>query len=259
VALLVSARATRLGLEDVQGYNPIQSARYVSFLRAVNDGIAQDYHDGNILPAGLNSPLLDLLNVRYIVVPGTVPPGRPDLFHLWQLYPVVFAGDDLRVLERPSALPRAWIVHEAQTMPDDAALAALAAGEVDSTQVTLLEEAPPALAAPADPSADSVMVEQEGENQITLSTTTDAAGLLTLSEVYDPGWNAYVDGERVDLLRANYVFRAVPIPAGTHSVELRYEPESLRYGMAISIATALLLAAIFGAATYRRYVRRARP
>jgi hypothetical protein len=258
VALLVSARATRLGLEDVQGYNPIQSARYVSFLRAVNDGIAQDYHDGNILPAGLNSPLLDLLNVRYIVVPGTVPPGRPDLFHLWQRYPVVFVGDDLRVLERPSALPRAWIVHEARTVPDDAALAALAAGEVDPTQVALLAEELPALSAPANPAADAVTVEREDGNGLTLTTTTDAAGLLTLSEVYDPGWNAYVDGERVDLLRANYTFRAVPIPAGTHSVELRYEPESLRYGLAISIATALLLAAIFVAAIYRRFGRRAR-
>ena len=55
-----------------------------------------------------------------------------------------------------------------------------------------------------------------------------------------------VDGKPVELLRANYTFRAVPIPAGTHSVELRYEPESLRYGLLISIATAILMAGISG-------------
>ncbi len=184
--------------------------------------------------------------MRYILIPGTVPPGRPDLFHLWQRYPVVFANDRLRVLERPSAMPRAWIVHEAHTVPDEEALSSLATGSVDPMLVTLLADAPPVLAPAANPAADAVEFEREDENRIRLTTTTDAAGLLTLSEVYDPGWNAYVDGEPVDLLRANYTLRAVPIPAGIHSVELRYEPDSLRYGLLISVATALLMAGIFG-------------
>ena len=190
VMLLVSARATRLGLDDLQGYNPIQSARYVATMRALSDGVAQDYHDGNVLPAGLDSPLLDLFNVRYIVVPGTVPPGRPDLFHLGQRYPMVFANDQLRVLERTTAMPRAWIVHEAQTLPDEEALSALATRQRGSGA------SHPAFGGAADSRSGRESgggrgsLRARGGEPDRLTTTTDAAGLLTLSDVYDPGWNA---------------------------------------------------------------------
>ena len=57
-----------------------------------------------------------------------------------------------------------------------------------------------------------------------------ADGLLVFSEVYAKGWNAYVDGEKVDILRTNHTFRGVPVTAGEHTVELKYEPIELRVG-----------------------------
>ncbi|MGH2562339.1 MAG: hypothetical protein ACRDJH_25035, partial [Thermomicrobiales bacterium] len=74
--LLVVARAMGLDLYDVQGYDPVQLARYVEYVRALNDGVELNYHDAVVLPAGVDSPLLDLLNVRYIVVP--IQPDAPD-------------------------------------------------------------------------------------------------------------------------------------------------------------------------------------
>ena len=244
VPLLVSARATRLGLEDAQGYNPVQLSRYVALLEALNRGIDQDYHDGNVLAAGLTSPLLDLLNVRYIVVPGGVPADRPDLLLLNQRYPTVFATDRVRVLERSTSLPRAWIVHDARSVDDAAALELLATGAVDPRQVVLLPGAVPEL--PEAPplsalGADSVTVSRPDEDRLLLTATTESPGLLTMSEIHLPGWQAYLDGERVDLLRANFAFRAVAIPAGTHRIELRYAPESLRLGLWISSMAGLLV------------------
>jgi len=58
---------------------------------------------------------------------------------------------------------------------------------------------------------------------------------------YPAGWKAYVDGEEVPIYRANYLFRAVPVPAGEHTVTLRFEPESHRIGLIISWITTLLV------------------
>jgi uncharacterized membrane protein YfhO len=74
-----------------------------------------------------------------------------------------------------------------------------------------------------------------------------------LSEVYDPGWRAYVDGESVPIYVADHALRAVPVPAGNHTVDLRYESRSLQIGLGISLFTCGVLAAsLLGAAWYDR-------
>ena len=61
-ALLVNNRGTLHDLEDAQGYNPVQPLRFVEYLTALN-GRPQEYHDANVYPVGIKSPLLDLLHV----------------------------------------------------------------------------------------------------------------------------------------------------------------------------------------------------
>jgi hypothetical protein len=238
VELLVNNRGTLHGLEDAQGYNPVQPRRFVEFLTALN-GHPQEYHDANIYPDGFSSPLLDLLNIRYVVIPAEIPDDRDDLQTLMQQLPTIYVDEQVRVLENAQAVPRAWIVHEARQVVRGEALPLLASGEVDPRQTALLETSPPDLAPVADPSSESVTIVNESPDRIELSTATDAPGLLMVSETYDPGWKAYVDGEPAEVMVADHLLRAVPIPAGDHSVELRYEPTSLKLGIAISTATIL--------------------
>jgi uncharacterized membrane protein YfhO len=73
-----------------------------------------------------------------------------------------------------------------------------------------------------------------------------------LSEAYYPAWKAYVDGRPVPLYVADHVLRAVPVPAGEHTVELRYESWSLRVGMAVSLISYLALIALALAGARRR-------
>jgi len=183
-ALEVNNRAILSGLHDIQGYNPIHLARYDAYMAALNGG-PQNYHYSYVFQQGLNSRLLDLLNARYIVVPAVTPPDQvpPPLGHK---YEAVYADDHVKVLENLEALPRAWIVHSAQEAGPGQALELLASGAVDPRLTTLLEQPPPSLVRPGNASTDGVSITAYDADWIRVRTTTDAPGLLVLSEVYYP-------------------------------------------------------------------------
>jgi uncharacterized membrane protein YfhO len=73
-------------------------------------------------------------------------------------------------------------------------------------------------------------------------------GMLVLSEIFVPGWNAYVDGKKSDVYATDYALRGVALTAGSHHIELRYAPASLRYGVWISLVAGVVMLAVFGAA-----------
>lgn len=238
--LIVNNRATAFGLQDVQGYNPVQNQRFVDYLTALN-GTAQDYHDANILPNGLTSPLLDLLNVRFIVIPATIPPERSDLTQLVTALPVVYRDDSVQIVENREALPRAWIVHDVVQRPAHEALSLLASGTIDPRSTAVVESAPPAVQSPGG-APDTVVITEWQPETITLAVTTSAPGLLVLSEVATPGWAASIDGKKAPVLQTNYLFRGIPIPAGTHTVSLRYRQPFLSAGLLITGVTGLGIA-----------------
>lgn len=242
-SLLVNNRAIMLGLEDAQGYDPVQIERYMDFFNALN-GYEQEYHELDIYPSGLNSPLLNLLNARYVVVPADVPPGRPDLLHLSQMYPTVFADKGVRVLENDNAVPRAWIVHDARQVEKGFAVDLLTRGTVDPTKTVLIERPPPDMSRPADSTGEHVMVTGTAGDSVNLNARVVAPGMLVISDAYDPAWKAYVDGKRVDLYVADHAFRAIPLAAGEHTIELRYDPSELKIGLIISTAFSLISLAV---------------
>jgi uncharacterized membrane protein YfhO len=123
---------------------------------------------------------------------------------------------------------------------------------VDPRQTALLEQSPPQLARPDGASADSAAVTTYEPDRIRLKTVTGASGLLMLSGAYYPAWRAYVDGRPVRLYAADHVLRAIAVPAGDHTVELRYESWSLRAGVAISLISYLALIALTVASVRRR-------
>ncbi|MBA2362874.1 MAG: hypothetical protein H0V86_05030, partial [Chloroflexia bacterium] len=190
--MLVHNRSVPLGLHDIQGYRPVRIKRYDEYMSALN-GREQEYRESNVLAGGLESPLLDLLNVRYIVVPRATVNHRNDLQRLTEIHPTVYRDASVRVLRRQQSLPRAWLVHEAQRVKRGEALALIGSGTVDPRRVALLEDPPPPLALPPDPTSDRVRVDLYEPGRIRASTSTGAAGLLVFSEVYYPAWKAYVD------------------------------------------------------------------
>ena len=93
-------------------------------------------------------------------------------------------------------------------------------------------------------------------NQICIEVEGDSAGWLVLTDMWFPGWTCTVDGRPADIFRADYVFRAVRVPAGAREVVFRFAPESYRLGKLISVSTLGLLAVLTGAAGVRLALRR---
>jgi hypothetical protein len=247
---LVNNRATLLGLYDVQGYNPVQVKRYVEYVAALN-GSDQEYHEANVFREGFDSPLLDLLNTRYIVAWAPPATASEEVQSLVRHYPSVVSDPPVRILDNPGVLPRAWIVYEAQQVDRGEALPLLGSGQVDPRRTVLLETVPPVLADPPPASGEATFTHYEPD-RIRLDVRSEAPGILVLSETYDPNWNAYIDGAPAPLLVANHALRAVPLPTGEHQVELRYESLSLKLGIMISATTYAALATLGLVALWRR-------
>ncbi|WP_099291171.1 YfhO family protein [Butyricimonas sp. Marseille-P3923] len=97
-------------------------------------------------------------------------------------------------------------------------------------------------------------------NKLEYKTSAANEQLAVFSEIYYPkGWNVYIDGNKTDLLRADYILRAVIVPAGEHTVTFEYKPESYYMGARISaISSSLLLLALLGGIVFyiMRYMKK---
>jgi hypothetical protein len=246
-AILVNGRPIFLNLDEIQGYNPLQLQRYVDFVAAMN-GERQDYHTAYLLPSGTGSPLLDLLDVRYVLIDASLPQDREDVAALRDGRREVFRNNEVIIYETEDFPGRAWIVHEAQAVGPDEALPLLTSGAVDPQVTALLEGPVPPVAAPTSGDSEVAQVTRVDPDGLTLSTTSSADGVLVISEIYANGWRAWVDGAETPVLPAFHALQGIALPAGDHVVTLRYEPLSLRLGLWIS---GLAFLAFLAAALWR--------
>ncbi len=246
--LPVSNVAMTEGLYDIQGYSAAHVSRYDDLIQAINEA-PQEYHFADIRPAGLRSDLLDLLNVRWVIVPSTLSPAdRTGAAALADELPTQGTVNGFRLLRRPSPLGAAWLVHAAQRVPAGAAVSALRDPAFDPGSTAVIEQAPPELGQPADPAGDRVEVVHRSGDAITYRTSSDSAAILVMSEVWYPGWTATVDGVGAQLQPVDHTLRGLAIPAGRHLVTVRAPVRSLAWGAVISLVVALGL----GLGSWRR-------
>lgn len=125
--------------------------------------------------------------------------------------------------ENAHTLPRAFVVTDYEVHPDRATLL-LALPGLEPALSVALEEAP-RFTAPGRPvQTAGVEVVRYASQDVEIVARLTRPGLLVLTDTAYPGWRAEVDGQRVRLLRANYVFRAVALGPGEHRVVFRYRP-----------------------------------
>ena len=88
------------------------------------------------------------------------------------------------------------------------------------------------------PIVGTATVVSYANNRIVVDVETPHNGVLWLSELFYPAWRAALDGEETEVLRADYVFRAVEVPAGRHRVVLRFASTYFLWGGLITLLTA---------------------
>jgi len=195
--------------------------------------------------------VLDLLAVRYVLVPDTLPLDRPDIVWLTRKSKVVFRRPRVTVYEREPVPAAAWIVHDVRSVPPNAALARIADGSIDAHRTALIEGTAPQIPRLQDATGDRTTVTDYRPDHLEIVTHTAVPSFLVISEVYADGWTATVDGAKESIYPTDHTLRGLVVPAGDATIELRYEPRSLRVGMAISGLATLLLVGVALDAVYR--------
>lgn len=144
--------------------------------------------------------------------------------------------------ERPTAFPRARMVYNAVVSTPDKVLDLMKSGSVDFARTAVLEQASPLQLPGGSPQEvpHTVHAVRYEHNALSYKVTTQANGILALSEIWYPAWKVTVDGQAAELLRINYSLRGVAVPAGTHTVTMVYKSASFATGGLLSLATLLV-------------------
>ncbi|MBI5302235.1 MAG: YfhO family protein [Chloroflexi bacterium] len=238
-SLWTADTALLYNLFDVGGDNPLVLADFDRYWESLGSR---------------STRLYDLLNVRYVI-------GRKNIALDREKFRVAFDGDPaVNIYENTRVLPRAFVVFDARVVPDkSAALAAIHAEDFEPARMVVLEKAMNSEQSTVNSQQSTVNSEQSavkivgyGPNDIVMEMNTSSAGVLVLSEVYYPGWQAWVDDQATPVLRANYLFRAVELPAGAHRVRFKYAPMTINIGAGLAMLTVGLL---IGAGVWRKLQR----
>ena len=153
-------------------------------------------------------------------------------------YLIAYRDADVTVYENAAAYPRAFVVPEAVLAPDGpAALARLRDGPLDPRRQVVVEGTPDGGLGPfAGTTAADATVVAEGTAVLDLRADAPSGGFLVQTDPYYPGWRAFVNGVETPILRADYLFRAIVLPPGSHEVRFVFVPWSLERGLMLSAA-----------------------
>jgi Bacterial membrane protein YfhO len=183
---------------------------------------------------GRSTRLYDLLGVEYVLGSKTVTLD-------WNKFSLAFDGDPtVNVYRNATPLPRAFMVHRAVVAAGhEDAWARLHEASFDPAGSAILEGGQP-LELQAVVS-DTVSIVRYQPDALEIDVEAAADGYLVLSDPYYPGWRAELDGVAATILRADYAFRAVAVPAGRHRVVMSFRPGSWSAGLIISGITVLVV------------------
>ncbi len=196
--------------KSIGGYSAIKLGRY-------QDLIEHQLSKNNIA-------VYSMLNTKYFIVPDQ-------------------KNNQPLVQRNPEAMGNAWFVDSLILVETpDQEMQALDSTDLRSVAILKNEfkEGVAGLQLIKDPSA-SINLTVYHPNRLTYQSKTNAEQLAVFSEIYyQPGWNAYIDGKLTPHFRANYVLRALRIPAGEHTIEFKFEPEHYFTGEKISLIGSIL-------------------
>lgn len=225
--------------KNIGGYSPAKMEIYQDLI---------DMQMGGSQAGGkFNSEVLNMLNGKYLIF-ETGQQQQPLAYNL-----------------NPNANGNAWFVSEVKNVPtaDDEmkSLSAPALGDTASmvnafnskTTAIMRDEYAKDLSGYTygKDSTASIKLTKYGLNDLSFESNNSQNGVAVFSDIWYPmGWEATIDGKPATILRANYVLRALKVPAGKHTIEFHFRPKSYALGQKLTIYSNVLLGLLFLAALY---------
>jgi hypothetical protein len=239
---LMHKTASLVRIKEVYDYDALLVKRIVDYYNTLYLGESVHSVDELFLPKGkpgYRPRLLDLAAVRYVVtVPSTKVYERGlTLSRMGEVNP------EIELYRNDNALPRAHYVPRVEIVADPPTLLRrLATGDDDLTKVGFMEEPPASgfrgdTAATAPGTTDFLLDDPE---HLVIAVDAPARGFLVVADQYFPGWGATVNGASTPIMRGNYAFRIIEVPAGKSTVEMRYRPVSVAIGAAITAVASVV-------------------
>ena len=214
------------GFDHVLGYNPLR-LNVITQAVGANDTVAGwDQRRFTPLMPSYRSHLADLLGLRYIA--SSVPIERVDKHLKPGDLRLLTRTKDGYIYENPRALPRAMFVGEWMLADFDELIRTGKWPEFDPSRIVLLDVVPPVTESEEPTSTDAgaaeISIETYENTVVEIDVTSSRAGFVVLNDVWQVWWRASVDDKPTDILKANVLFRAVPVPAGHHTVRFEFTP-----------------------------------
>jgi len=226
------------GLEDVRGYDSVDPSSVIRLFELARDprspptpyALTQE-----ALPTLVSTdhrlklhPVADLLNVRYLVL-RTPPPSD---------FPLVVHQDDYWIVENRDALPRAFVPRSVRVVASDQeALAVMQSSRFNPRDTVLMSTDPKV----GDAIQGTAAIRYETPTRASLDVDLRTDGIVVISDLWDPGWRAELDGTACPIHRVDTALRGLRVPSGKHTIELTYDPSSVHLGFQMTAAGGLLL------------------
>ena len=213
------------GFEYFQDIDALGRRSYTDFLNFINS-----------LPADRRGKLLRAVNVKHVVA-----------FHSLEVKGLELVGEFpehySKLYEVPDAVARAYVAARAiYDLDPKSTLERMASDSFDPLRDVVLD-VPIHLETKGIFHGEAAIKLYEN-NRVQINAQLSEPGVLVLTDAFHPGWKVFVDGKEQTIRRANYLFRAVELPAGNHRVEFVYDPISFKLGLVISSLTAALFITI---------------
>ncbi|MFN2142950.1 MAG: oligosaccharide flippase family protein [Candidatus Promineifilaceae bacterium] len=246
-------------LQDIRGYDSIITRQYIDYMEAIEAQSELPYNRVGPISnwESLNSPLLDVLGVRYIISSETI--DLPKLSQVWQ-------GEGVRVYENLAVAPRAYILPQTTTAVVDDALQAMTNLDPRFHVVIETADAPPGLVVdqvPAATALEPAQIVAYRNIEVVVDATVEQPSWLILNDSYFPGWKAFVrplgageeEESEVPVTRVNGNFRGVALEPGAWTVRFRYSPATFQLGGLLSAMGMIILMFFAGIWTWRLVYR----
>lgn len=231
--------------KSIGGYHAAKLRRYQELIEeyiapqmiATVPAVADAMGDMTKLNGDSLFPVLNMLNTRYFIMPlqegQTVPVKNPYGYgNGWFVDKIKYADNADDELE---AIGKIALRHEAVADKKFEQILRQSKEQTGEATVTLTSYKP---------------------NHLTYNVKSTTGGIVVFSEIYYPGWTATIDGKPAEVGRADYVLRALQMPAGNHKVELMFHPKSVNNTETVAYTAYALLFVAIGLGTFFEWKKR---